>query len=154
TFLQHNERLASRCSDKTQAIAIGILDIHFPVAPGLIRWLKINHDPSGNQFRIEGIYIRDQKVDHTARNAIPGKRRDMQQRSLARQAHIARVVPAEGTGSEASLEAQLIAVELLCFHRVGDMQDRYSLFECDVHRVSPCGVRYSRNRDSDATGTT
>src|SRR4030095_5896380 len=72
-----SKRVLSTAMDKTNAVTIWIMDVHFAIAPALISRFHINDDASGLQFFIERIHIFDPKKDYSARHSITSKRGNM-----------------------------------------------------------------------------
>src|SRR6476659_8960063 len=81
--------------DKTNAVVIWIMDVHFAIAPALIRRFHIKKDTFGLQFFVELINILDPDKDNAPSHSITGKRGKMQFDVVARQAHVTRLSAAK-----------------------------------------------------------
>src|SRR4030081_873272 len=111
--LTYSGWLATTRADKTDTVAIGVLYIHFSVAPGLVNRPGVNPHTLLDKFRVQRIHVLNDQVDHATRNPIPGKRH-VQPHTIARHAHVSgiwfRVIHAM---REFPAEAQPLARELL-----------------------------------------
>jgi hypothetical protein len=120
--------------NETDTVAIGVLYIHFSGAPGLVNRSSVNADILGDEFGVESVHVVNDEVGHTTGNAIPGKRRDVQPDTIARQAHVTGiwfgVVEAMG---EFPPEAEAEAIEVLRCSRVRDMEER----DRELEQVAP-----------------
>jgi hypothetical protein len=74
---------------------------------------------------MESVHVVDDQIGHTTRNAITGKGRDVEPDSIARDAQITWIwFGVVHAMSELPLEAEPIAIEVLCRRRVRDMEER------------------------------
>jgi len=81
--------IAESFADEAEAVAVGILYVHFTVAPGLVNRRNVNSHAPAYKFRVKSIYILNEKIDHATRNAIPRKRGNMNPHAIPAQAHVA-----------------------------------------------------------------
>ena len=85
--LASNDSL-STAMHETNAVTIGIMDVHFAIAPALISRFEINDNTGGLQFFMERVQIVDPKKDYSARHSIARKRGNMYLNVVARQTHV------------------------------------------------------------------
>jgi hypothetical protein len=81
--------------DKTNAVVIWIMNVHFAIAPALIRRFQIDNDIFGLQLFVELINILDPDKDDAPSHSITGKRGKMEFDVVTRQAHVTRISAAK-----------------------------------------------------------
>jgi hypothetical protein len=63
--------------DKTDAVIVWIVDVHFTIAPALIGGFQVDDDTPALQFSMKLIYIFDANKNHSTRYSITRKRGNM-----------------------------------------------------------------------------
>jgi hypothetical protein len=121
--------------DETEAVAVGIADVHFPGAPSLVDGMPgVNLDTFGEEFGVKSVNIVDQKIRYAAGNAVSGERGEVQPHSVSRDTHVAGIwlviVSAMG---EFALEAQAVAIK---FFRGGGIRN-VDKRNCSLQQISP-----------------
>ena len=129
--------------DKTNAVIVWIMDVHFAIAPALISRFEINRDTFGFQLFMEFVHIFDTNKDHSAGHSIARKGGDMQLDIVTRQSHVARIwLSFVKSISKQPRESQTIAIELLRSGRAAHMQNRNREFEHYINLKKVVDARF------------
>src|SRR5215471_7941197 len=104
--------LLSTAMDKTNAVTVWIMDVHFAIAPALISRFQINGDFAGLQFFMERIHIFDPQKDHSARHSITRKRGNVQLNIVTRQAHVTRIGTTKRSIGKSLSKTETVTVKL------------------------------------------
>ena len=60
-------------TDKSKLIAIGIIEVHLPITPGLVGWREGNPHATRDKLGVERIDILDQKSGDRTEHTVSGK---------------------------------------------------------------------------------
>jgi hypothetical protein len=77
--------------DETQAVPIGVFDVHLAATPCLIDWRDNDGDMPGSELPMELIDIVDHEIGDASGNAVAIEGRKMDPDAVARDAQVARV---------------------------------------------------------------
>ena len=98
--------------DKTNAVVVWIMNVHFAIAPALIRWFEINSDTLRLQLLVEFINILHPDKDHAAGYAVTGKRGKVEFDVVTRHAHVARVCAPKWSIRKGLFKTKTLTVKL------------------------------------------
>src|SRR5262252_5862573 len=98
--------------DKTNAVIVRIMDVHFAIAPALVGRFEINEQTLRLQFLMKFIDVLNPNKDDPARHAIAGKRGNVQFNLVTLQSHIARIGATERSISKSLRKTETVTVKL------------------------------------------
>src|SRR5690349_24636344 len=98
--------------DKTNAVLVRIMHVHFAITPALISRFQSNDDAFGLELFVEVINTFHSDKDRAAGYSISGKRGKMEFNVVTRQTHVARISAAKRPIRKRLLKAETSTVKL------------------------------------------
>src|SRR5271157_414097 len=117
-------------SAEADAVAIRIEHVELAHAPHLVHRGDVDGDVLRDKFRVKGVDIVADEIDHAADYSVASMRGEVQDRTVTRNSQVAGITFRLARGNvEFAVKAETLTVEGLGCIRVGHVKDCDDLFE-------------------------